>query len=128
MPLPPSKAHTPSETRHSSAPKTNPLHPPTRRQRETEARTTILAQILTPSAADRLGRIRLVKESRANDVESRLIALAQSGQLRQKVTEEQLKDILGAVAEQSGQEKEKIVVVRRKGGWEDDEEDDLLDL
>jgi programmed cell death protein 5 len=58
-------------------------------------------------------------------VENRLIMLARSGQLRQKVTEEQLKDLLNAVAEKK--EEEKIVVSRRKGGW-DEEDDDLLDL
>jgi programmed cell death protein 5 len=84
----------------------------------------MLSQILHPEAADRLGRIRLVKEQRATDVENRLIMLAQSGQLRQKVTEEQLKELLNAVAD--NKEEEKIVVSRRKG-W-DDEDDDLLDL
>jgi programmed cell death protein 5 len=57
-------------------------------------------------------------------VENRLIMLAQTGQLRQKVTEEQLKEILNAVAD--NKEEEKIVVSRRKG-WDDDD-DDLLDL
>ncbi|KAK4117037.1 DNA-binding TFAR19-related protein [Canariomyces notabilis] len=89
-----------------------------------EARQSILNQILEPEAADRLGRIRLVKEQRATDVENRLIMLAQTGQLRQKVTEEQLKELLNAVAD--NKEEEKIVVSRRKG-WEDDD-DDLLDL
>lgn len=96
-----------------------------RQQQEEEARNSILNQILEPEAADRLGRIRLVKESRAKDVENRLIMLARSGQLRQKVTEEQLKELLGAVAE--GKEEAKIVVTRRKATW-DDEDDDLLDL
>ncbi|KAF2197685.1 DNA-binding TFAR19-related protein [Delitschia confertaspora ATCC 74209] len=97
------------------------------RQREAEQRSSILAQILTPDAADRLGRIRLVKESRATDVENRLIMLARTGQLRAKVTEEQLKELLGAVAEQQEKEQEKIVVNRRKGGgWDDDDLDDLL--
>ena len=95
-----------------------------------DARNSILSQILTPEAADRIGRIRLVKESRATDVENRLIMLARSGQLRQKVNEEQLKELLGAVAE--NQEREggggggRIVVQRRKGDWDDD--DDLLDM
>ncbi|KAI0428030.1 double-stranded DNA-binding domain-containing protein [Xylaria sp. FL1042] len=93
-------------------------------QQEAEARQSILNQILHPEAADRLGRIRLVKESRAADVENRLITLARTGQLRQKVTEDQLKELLAAVAE--NKEEEKIVVNRRKG-W-DDEDDDLLDL
>lgn len=82
-------------------------------------------QILEPAAADRLGRIRLVKESRAADVENRLIMLARSGQIRQKVTEEQLKELLNAMADTK--EEEKIVISRRKGGWDDDE-DHLLDL
>jgi len=74
---------------------------------------------------DRLGRIRLVKESRATEVENRLIMMAQSGQLRQKVTEDQLKELLNAVSDK--QEEEKIVVSRRKG-WADEDDDDLLDL
>ncbi|KAI9747582.1 MAG: hypothetical protein M1835_002032 [Candelina submexicana] len=95
-----------------------------RQQKEAEARQSILAQILLPDAADRLGRIRLVKESRATEIENRLIMLARSGQLRQKVTEEQLKELLNAVAET--QEEGKIIVSRRKPGWDDD--DDLLNL
>ena len=86
-----------------------------------DQRTNMLSQILTPDAADRLGRIRLVKESRATDIENRLIMLARTGQIRQKVTEEQLKEILGAVAEQNEKEEQKIVVNRR-GGWDDDDE------
>ncbi|KAN0072194.1 Double-stranded DNA-binding domain containing protein [Elaphomyces granulatus] len=99
------------------------------RTREAERRAAVLSQILDPAAADRLGRIRLVKESRAADIENRLIMLAQTGQLRQKVTEEQLKELLGAVAESQRKEEEehKIVITRRKGGWDDDD-DDLLDL
>ena len=101
-----------------------------RRQQESEARSTMLAQILEPSAADRLGRIRMVKESRATDVENRLIMLARSGQLRQKVTEEQLKDMLASLTEheretgKTGLENMKVV---RRGGWDDDDDlDDLL--
>lgn len=51
--------------------------------------------------------------------------LARSGQLRQKVNEEQLKDILNAVSEQQ-KDAEKVTVHRRKGGWDDDDLDDLL--
>ena len=99
------------------------------RQQEADARTSILSQILTPEAADRLGRIRLVKESRATDVENRLIMLARSGQLRSKVTEEQLKELLGAMAEneeKGGNSGGGRIVVNRRTDWDDD--DDLLDL
>ena len=99
------------------------------RQQEDEARTSILSQVLTPEAADRLGRIRLVKESRATDVENRLIMLARSGQLRSMVTEEQLKELLSAMTENAekggGGGGGRIVITRRKD-WDD--EDDLSDL
>jgi len=86
----------------------------------------MLNQILQPEAADRLGRIRMVKEQRATEVENRLLMLAQTGQLRQKVTEDQLKELLSAVADKK--EEEKIVVTRRKGWGDEDEDDDLFDL
>jgi len=96
------------------------------RQQQADARASVLAQILTPEATDRLGRIRLVKESRATDVENRLITMAKSGQLRSKVTEDQLKELLGAVADNSREKNGggNILVTRRKGLWDDDEDDD----
>jgi programmed cell death protein 5 len=99
------------------------------RQQELEARALILSQILEPAAADRLGRIRMVKESRATEVENRLIMLARSGQLQQKVTEDQLKQMLGSLTEHERETKgslENMKVVRR-GGWDDDDLDDLLE-
>ena len=93
------------------------------------ARISILSQLLAPEAADRLGRIRLVKESRATDVENRLIMLAKSGQLRSKVTEEQLKDLLEAMAEneeKGGSRGGGRIVVNRRTDWDDN--DDLFDL
>jgi programmed cell death protein 5 len=92
-----------------------------------DQRSSILSQILTPEAADRLGRIRLVKASRADDVESRLIMLARSGQLRQKITEDQLKEILNGLSEKE-QQKEKVVVKKTGGRWDDDDLEDLLDM
>ncbi|KAI9796706.1 MAG: hypothetical protein M1833_006046 [Piccolia ochrophora] len=112
------------EQRKHRAPNTLPRLLLTGTLTPAEARQAILNQILLPEAADRLGRIRLVKESRATDVENRLIMLARSGQLRQKVTEEQLKELLNAIVD--NKETEKIIVSRRKGNWDDDE--DLLDV
>jgi programmed cell death protein 5 len=72
----------------------------------------------------------MVKESRATDVENRLIMMARSGQLRAKVTEEQLKELLGSLVEherETGGGVDKMKVVRR-GGWDDDDDlDDLLE-
>ena len=67
-----------------------------------------------------------MKESRATDVENRLIMMARSGQLRSKVTENQLKELLGSLAENTREnEGAKVVISRKKGGWDDDDLDDL---
>lgn len=83
----------------------------------------MLSQILLPEAADRLGRIRLVKESRATEVENLLIKLARSGQLRSRVNEDQLKNLLTTEAEnERGENMRRVVVSRRKGSWDDDDD------
>ena len=69
-----------------------------------------------------------MKEQRATEVENRLIMLARTGQLRQKVTEDQLKELLGAVADTHSRESGQKIVVDRRKGWDDDDDDDLLDL
>ena len=71
----------------------------------------------------------MVKESRATEVENRLITLARSGQLRQKVTEEQLKEMLGSLTEHERETKGNLenMKVVRKSGWDDDDLDDLLE-
>ena len=51
--------------------------------------------------------------------------LARTGQLRNKVTEDQLKDLLSAVSENESQQT-KITVTKKKG-WDDDDLDDLLE-
>lgn len=53
--------------------------------------------------------------------------LARSGQLRSKVTENQLKELLGSLAENTRENEGggNIVISRRKGGWDDDDLDDL---
>jgi programmed cell death protein 5 len=55
--------------------------------------------------------------------------LARSGQLRGRVTEEQLKEILGAVAEHEQESgRGRITVERSRKGWDDEGDgvDDLL--
>lgn len=70
----------------------------------------------------------MVKESRATDVENRLMMLARSGQLRSKVTEDQLKQMLASLTEheeQTGKNVRSAKVVRRTD-WDDDDLEDLL--
>ncbi|KAJ3305364.1 hypothetical protein HDV03_001657 [Kappamyces sp. JEL0829] len=80
-----------------------------------------LAQILSPEARERLARIRIVKEEKARGVEEMLIRMAQSGQIRGKVSETQLIDILSQVNE-SVSAPSKIKITRRAAEVDSDEE------
>ena len=111
---------------------------PRTRTTTAESRKNLISQICTPEAADRLGRIRLVKESRAQDLENRLIALARSNQLRARVTDQELVRLIGLVDQSrsqagdgggggggSGDGGSEIVFQRRRALF--DEDDDLFD-
>ena len=53
--------------------------------------------------------------------------MARSGQLRSKVTEDQLKQLLASLADHTRENEGggNIVISRRKAGWDDDDLDDL---
>jgi len=61
---------------------------------------SILRQILTPEARDRLGNIKLANPEQANMVEMQLIQLAQSGRLQSVITDAMLRDILQKIVPQ----------------------------
>eukprot|EP00741_Cyanophora_paradoxa_P022602 tig00000248_g21827.t1 len=83
-----------------------------RRQQE-ERRRMMLNQILTREASERLNRIRLVKEEKARAVEDLLLRAAQTGQLREKVDEPRLINMLEQINE-STQKETKITIQRRR--------------
>ncbi|KAM0754680.1 DNA-binding TFAR19-related protein [Meredithblackwellia eburnea MCA 4105] len=71
---------------------------------EEETRRNIMSQILSPEARERLSRIALVRPERARSIEQLLMRMAQSGQLRGAVSEQQLIGVLDQVeaAERGG--------------------------
>jgi programmed cell death protein 5 len=65
------------------------------RQKQAEAQIHhVLLQILEPEARERLANIKLTKPEFARAIEQQLVALAQSGRLKQKITDAQLKELL----------------------------------
>jgi DNA-binding TFAR19-related protein (PDSD5 family) len=62
----------------------------------------------------------MVNAGRARDIESRLIMLARTNQLRSRISEEELIKLIGMVDETKKPD-EKIVFSRRKGVLDDDD-------
>ncbi|MDR2829783.1 MAG: DNA-binding protein [Methanobrevibacter sp.] len=69
----------------------------------------VMIQILTPEARDRLNNLRLTKSDFVNQIELQLIQLAQSSAVKNKISDDQLKDLLKRV---SGKKRE--INIRRK--------------
>ena len=72
---------------------------------ELQPQQQALRQILTPEARDRLNNIKLVKPELAQQIELQLIQLAQSGRLKEKINDEQLKALLGQISSQKRESK-----------------------
>ena len=65
------------------------------RQRQVEAQIhMVLMQIMEPDARERLNTIKITKPDFAKAVEQQLVLLAQSGRLKTKITDQQLKELL----------------------------------
>lgn len=64
-----------------------------RRELESQKRQ-ILMQLLTPEARSRLANLRLTKPEFVDQIELQLIQLAQTGRIKSKITDEQLKQLL----------------------------------
>jgi programmed cell death protein 5 len=62
-----------------------------------EQKKAILRKILTTEARERLGRIKIARPQIAESIENQLIMLAQSGQLKNKINDEQLRMLLSKI-------------------------------
>ncbi|KAJ3489935.1 hypothetical protein NLI96_g1790 [Meripilus lineatus] len=97
----------------------------TKRAAEDQMRRDLLATVLDSAARERLSRIALVSPERSRQIEAILLRMAQSGQLRGRVTEEQLIGLLEQAEEAQSKgapKKGTIVFQRRKGAFDDDDD------
>jgi programmed cell death protein 5 len=62
-------------------------------------RRSILREVLTSEARSRLANVKLARRDYALQVENLLIQLVQTGQVKQKITDAQLKQILGKISQ-----------------------------
>ena len=76
------------------------------------------------SFSKRLATIRIVKPDKAAGIEMRILQMAQKGQLRQQVSEQQLIGMMEQLSEAAAKNN-KVTFQRRKvAGWSDSEDDD----
>lgn len=92
------------------------------KQRETDLRNSILAQVLDQQARARLSNLALVKPDKAKAVENYLIQISQFGNLGGKISESGLIEILQKVSQQT--EKKTTVTFNRRRVMDSDDEDD----
>ncbi len=66
---------------------------------EAAMRKNILSRMLSKEAHERLSRVRAVKPEMAAQLETYMVTLFQSGQIKTEITDEQLKQILDKVTQ-----------------------------
>lgn len=92
-----------------------------RRREMDDMKNSILSQVLDQSARARLNTLMLGKPEKAKMVENMLCQMAQTGQLRQKLGEEELISLL----ERVGSQKTASVKFDRRRAALDSDDDDL---
>ncbi|KAG8904958.1 hypothetical protein FRB99_000960 [Tulasnella sp. 403] len=97
------------------------------KRKEEQMRRDMLATVLDSSARERLSRIALVNPNLSTRMEAILLRMASSGQIRSKVTEDQLIGLLKQAedAQASSAPKQTISYQRRKAVDDDDDDFDL---
>ncbi|KAG6903188.1 hypothetical protein C0995_002731 [Termitomyces sp. Mi166 len=85
-----------------------------KRAQDEQMRRDLMSTVLDPAARERLSRISLVSPERSKQIEAILLRMAQSGQLRGRVSENQLIELLEQMEDVQGKGaiKKSTIVVR----------------
>ena len=82
----------------------------TREKEYEEQKKLVLRKILTTEARERLGRIKVARPEIVENIEHQLIMLAQSGKLKNKINDEQLRGLLSKLIP-----KKRDIKIKRRG-------------
>ncbi|KAG2138940.1 PDCD5-related protein [Suillus clintonianus] len=94
-----------------------------RKVAEDEMRRDMMATILDSAARERLSRIALVSPERSRQIETIIMRMAQSGQLRERVSEKQLIDLLDQMEDARSKSTTKTTIVyQRRRDFDDDDD------
>ncbi|KAG8747599.1 hypothetical protein FRC10_000141 [Ceratobasidium sp. 414] len=93
------------------------------RQSEDQMKRDLLATVLDSAARERLARISLVRPALSGQIEQILLRMAQTGQLRGRVTEQQLIGLLEQAEDSQAKNVPKKVVYQRRKDLDDDDFD-----
>ncbi|KAA1471361.1 DNA-binding TFAR19-related protein [Dentipellis sp. KUC8613] len=94
-------------------------------QSEEQMRRDLLATVLDTAARERLARISLVSPDRSRQIESILLRMAQTGQLRGRVSEAQLIELLEQAEEAQSKTAKKGAIVYQRRELDDDDDFDI---
>lgn len=89
--------------------------------------SAILGKVLETEARERLSRVRIVRPDRAQAVENYIMKLYSIGQIRQKLSEKDIVEILDGLSRDTQQKQQSKIVYNRKQTLDDDDEDDFFD-
>ncbi|KAG6332417.1 hypothetical protein ID866_6677 [Astraeus odoratus] len=94
------------------------------REAAAEMRRNMMATILDSAARERLSRIALVGPERSRQIEEILLRMAQTGQLRGKVSESQLIELLEQMedAQAKTSTKKTTIVYQRRRDFDDEDD------
>lgn len=93
-----------------------------RMQAMEEAKHSILAQVLSQDARARLNTIKLSKPEKGNMVESLIVRMAQSGQVRGRISEQELIGLLESVNQQMPKSTSTVKFDRRRAALDSDDD------
>jgi programmed cell death protein 5 len=95
-----------------------------KRVHEEQMRRDLMATVLDAAARERLSRISMVSPERSRQIESILLRMAQTGQLKGRVSEAQLIDLLEQMEDAGGKKPahKSTIVYQRRRDFDDDDD------